>query len=168
MAEMRDVVNPRQVILITSRAHMVPKFRAKEEEKDNVMTAAWHMPVAFEPPLYAISVGKKRYSLDIIRKGRSFVVNFMPYSMKKEVLLAGRISGEHIDKFAKIGLEKEDAETIDSCRLKDALACLECEVEQEIEAGDHIIFIGRVLKVIKKKGGKRIYQIGGDKFSTIT
>ena len=166
MAEMREVVNPRQVVLITSRTHMVPKFRAKAEEKDNVMAVAWHMPVSFEPPFYAISVGKQRYSLEMIRKGRSFVVNFMPYTMKKKVLSAGRISGEHTNKFAEIGLEKEDAETIDCCRLKDALACLECEVEQEIEAGDHIIFIGRVLKAIKKKEGKRIYQTGGDKFTT--
>jgi len=164
--EMREVVNPRQVILITSRARIVPKFKAKEEEKDNIMTAAWHMPVSFEPPLYAISVGKKRYSLELIRKSKSFVVNFMPYSMKKEVLLAGRTTGVHLDKFEKIGLGKEDAETIDCCRIKEALACLECEVEQEIEAGDHIIFIGRVLKVIKNKGGKRIYQIRGDKFTT--
>jgi len=163
---MRDVVNPRQVVLITARARVVPKFKTKEEEKDNVFTVAWHMPVSFTPPIYAISVGKKRYSLELIKKGKSFVVNFMPYTMVKQVLECGRTSGEHADKFTGIGLEKEDAETIDCCRLKDALAYLECDVEQEIEAGDHIIFIGRVLKVGKNKGGKRIYQVRGDKFTT--
>jgi len=163
---MIDVVNPRQVVLVTSRAHVIPKFKAKEEEKDNIFAVSWHTPVSFDPPLYAISVGKKRHSLELISKGKSFVVNFMPYSMKKETLLAGRVSGEHINKFEKIGLESEEAEAIDCPRVKNALAYLECEVVQEIEAGDHIIFIGKALKVGKNKKGKRVYQVQGDKFTT--
>jgi len=164
--ELKEVVNPRQVILITSRSHIIPKFKAKEEEKDNVMAASWHMPVSYTPPMYAIAIGKEKHSLELIRKGGSFVVNFMPYSAKKEVLEAGRTSGEHINKFERIGFKTEEAETIDCFRVKDALACLECEVSQEIEAGDHIIFIGNVLKIIKNKESKRIFQIIGDQFTT--
>lgn len=164
--ELKEVVNPRQVILITSRARIIPRFSAKEVEKDNVMAATWHMPVSYTPPMYAIAVGKNKHSLELIRKGASFVVNFMPYSAKDKVLESGRTSGELIDKIKIIGLKTEDAETIDCLRIKEALACLECEVVQEIETGDHIIFIGKVLKIIKNKESKRIFQIIGDQFTT--
>jgi flavin reductase (DIM6/NTAB) family NADH-FMN oxidoreductase RutF len=167
MAEMRDVVNPRQVVLVTSRAHMTPRFKAKEEEKDNIITVAWHMPVSFEPPIYAVSIGKTRYSRELISKGKAFVVNFMPYEMLEQVVRCGTISGEHINKFKEAGLEKENADTVDCCRIKNALAYLECEVEQEIEAGDHIIFIGKVLKTGKNREGKRIFQIKHSRFAKL-
>jgi flavin reductase (DIM6/NTAB) family NADH-FMN oxidoreductase RutF len=90
----------------------------------------------------------------------------MPIELKKEVLFCGRNSGEHLDKFKETGLEKQEAEKIDCPKIKQALACLECEVVNEIEAGDHVILIGKVLNMKKNKNGKRIYQVKGDKFTT--
>ena len=165
MSEMGEITSPRQVILVSCRAEIKSRFSPEKEVKDNIITLAWHMPVSFEPLLYAISVGKERYSLDIIKKGNVFVVNFMPFELKKEVLFCGRHSGEVIDKFKEAGLKKEEAETIDCPRIKQALGYLECEVVNQIEAGDHIIFIGKVLKKELKKNIKRIFQTK-DRFTT--
>jgi len=162
----RDVAYPRQVILVTSRAEIKPKFSIKKEIKDNIMTLSWHSPVSFNPELYAVMIGKERFSYGLIHESKVFVVNFMPYKLKKEVLFCGRISGENIDKFKETGLIKEEAETIDCCRIKQALACLECEVINEIDAGDHVIFIGKVLKTVSKREEKRVFQVKGDVFTT--
>lgn len=165
---MSDVVYPRQVVLVTSRAAVKTKLSLKKEVKDNIFTLSWHSPVSFKPELYAIIVGKERFSYKLIYESKVFVVNFMPYELKDKVLYCGRISGEHVDKFKETGLTKEEAETIDCCKIKQALGYLECEVINEVEAGDHVIFIGKILKTALKKEGKRIFQKqrGAEVFTT--
>lgn len=163
---LREVAYPRQVILVTCRGSVKSKFSPDMEVKDNIITLSWHMPVSSKPELYAIAVGKERYSMNLIKESDVFVVNFMPYKLKDAVLFCGRNSGEYIDKFKETGLKKEEAEKIDCCRIKQATGCLECETVNQIEAGDHIILIGKVLKTVDNKKNKKIFQVSGDKFTT--
>ena len=139
---MSDVTDPRQVVLVSCRANIKDRFTGEENQKDNIITVAWHMPTSFKPELYTISVGKTRLGCEMIGKSRCFVVNFMPFSLKEKVLFCGTHSGEKIDKFKEAGLTKEESEKIDCPRIKEACAFMECEVVNEIETGDHVIFIG--------------------------
>jgi len=163
---MRDLINPRQVILVTSEAEM--ELFGKKAEKQNIVTIAWHMPVSFEPMIYAIAVSKARLSHRMISKSKVFCVNFISKSLEKKALFCGRNSGEHIDKFKESGLTKEDCDSIHCPRIKEALAFLECEVAEEVEVGDHIIFIGKVVNSRLKKSEKRLFYLGDDKFTTTT
>lgn len=151
---MPEIHHPRQVILVTSRAKM--NVLGKEVIKDDIITLAWHMPTSFDPDLYAISVGKTRYSYKLINKSKVFCVNFIPYELKDQALFCGRHRGEHTDKFKMLG--KDECEKIDCPRIKEALAYLECEVINEIETGDHVIFVSQVLNQQIKKKGKRLFQ----------
>lgn len=151
------ISNPCQTVLITSRLG----------EKDNVMTADWHMPLSFEPMMYAVSIGKTRYSLKLIKESGVLVVNFMSKDFEKEILYCGTHTGEQIDKFRETGLEKEEAETINCPRLKQAIGYLECQVIKEIETGDHILFISEVKKAELKRKEKRLFHLYKDQF-TIT
>ncbi len=155
---------PRQTVLITTRAKI--DILGKEIEKDNIITIDWHMPVSFKPALYAISIGKTRLSHEMLRKSECFVVNFMPYSLKDKVLFCGRTSGKLIDKFKGTGFTKKEAATIDCPIIKQSLAYLECSVISELDAGDHTIFIGKVLKTQESKKGKRVFHIEEDRFTT--
>lgn len=157
---MSELTDPRQVILVTSREEM--DIIGKKQIKDNIITIAWHMPASFNPRLYAISVGKTRFSAQVISKSKAFVVNFIPFSLKDKALIVGTKSGTHIDKFSEAGLTKEDSESIDCPRVKEALAYIECEVINEVDAGDHTIYIGKVVNSHIKKGGKRLLQMAGD------
>lgn len=148
--------NPRQTVLITSRF----------KDKDNIMTADWHTPLSFEPMMYAVSIGKTRYSLELIRQSKVFVVNFMSKDYEKEILYCGTYSGKKVDKFQATGLTKEESETINCPRIKEALAYLECQVEKEIETGDHILFIGKVSKAELRYYGKRLFHLFNDQFTT--
>ncbi len=153
---MSELTDPRQVVLVSSRAEM--DILGKKILKDNIITIAWHMPVSFEPNLYAVSIGKTRFSCGMIKKSKAFVVNFVPFSMQKEAVICGTKSGMHVDKFDEAKLKKEDAKSVDCARIKGALAYIECEVVNEVDAGDHIIFIGKVLSSEIKKNGKRLFQ----------
>ncbi len=161
-----DAANPRQTILVTSRAEIASKFSPEKKIKDNIFTLSWHMPVSHEPSMYAISSGKERFSTKLIKESKVFVVNFMPLKLEKEVLFCGMHSGEHIDKFKETGLEKEEAEKIDCARIKQACGSLECKVVNEIEAGDHIIFIGEVINIKLNNKEKRIFQKEEEIFTT--
>jgi len=153
---MPSINNPRQVILVSSRAHI--NIMGKEQLKDDIITLAWHMPTSFNPELYAISVGKTRFSHKLISESKVFVVNFIPYELKKEALFCGTKSGEHIDKFKESGLTKEEAQSIDCPRIKEAIGYHECEVINEIETGDHTIFVGKIVNSELKRSAKRLFQ----------
>ncbi|MFN3301774.1 MAG: flavin reductase family protein [Patescibacteria group bacterium] len=150
------LTNPRQTILLTCRY----------KDKDNVMTLDWHTPLSFEPMLYAVSIGKTRFSLELVRKSKVFVINFVSKDLEREVLFCGRHSGKNLDKFKETGLEKEEAETINCPRIKQAIGYLECQVIKEIEVGDHILFIAKVTKAELKKKDKRLFHLFEDKFTT--
>lgn len=154
----KDVAYPRQVILVTSRAEIKTRFSVEKVKKDNIFTLSWHSPVSFEPELYAIITSKERYSYSLIHESKVFCVNFMPFELKKEVLFCGRHSGEITDKFKETGLIKEECEKIDCSRIKQALGYLECHVVDEVEAGDHVILIGKVLLSKSNKEGNHIFQ----------
>ncbi len=156
---MSELTDPRQVILVTCREEM--DILGKKGVKDNIITLAWHMPVSFNPNLYAIAVGKTRFSCEMIKKSKAFVVNFISDKLGKEALAVGTKSGIHTDKFSDTGLGKEEAKSVDCPRIKEALGHIECEVVNEVDAGDHIIFIGKVLNSEVKKNGKRLMQKGG-------
>lgn len=152
----------REAVLVTSKAEV--DILGKKTEKENIVTIAWHMPLSYDPLMFAIALSDKRFSHKLISKSKAFAVNFLPASFKKQILFCGRNSGELIDKFEKSGLTKEDSEKIDCPRIKEAVAFLECEVVEEVKAGDHIVFIGKVLNSGQKKKAKRLYHLGGDKF----
>ena len=151
---MSGLTGARQVVLVTSRY----------KDKDNIIALAWHMRTSFEPELYSISVGKSRFSYGVIKKSRCFCVNFMPASLKKEIVYCGSCSGRSHDKFAETKLQKEECEKINCPRIKQALGYAECSLVEEVDTGDHAIFIGKVLKSKVLKKGKRLYHIEGNKF----
>lgn len=160
-----ETAYPRQAILVTSEAET--EIMGKKQDKKNIFTLSWHMPVSFNPSLYAISVGKQRFSLNLIKKSGVFCVNFMPFELQDKVLFCGRNSGMNKDKFKETGLTPKECGKIHCIYLKEALAYLECEVVQEIESGDHIIIIGKIVNSKVQKKGKRVFRAETiDKFTT--
>jgi flavin reductase (DIM6/NTAB) family NADH-FMN oxidoreductase RutF len=153
---MGRISNPNQIVLVTSRY----------KDKDNVMAVTWWTKVSFEPNLYLICIDKRRYSHKLIDKGKSFVINFMPFELKEKILFCGKNSGRDIDKFKEAGLEKSEAEKINCPVIKECLSYVECKVIKKISAGDHTIFLGKVLNAKFKKKGKRAFQLDKDKFTT--
>ncbi|MBN2330747.1 MAG: flavin reductase [Candidatus Aenigmarchaeota archaeon] len=153
---MPEIDGPRQVILVTCR----------HRGKDNIITLAWHMPTSFDPRLYAISIGKTRFSHDMIRDSGNFCVNFMPAEQKKGMEHCGSVSGRNADKFEHSGFGKEECGKIDCPRIKQAIGFLECEVVDSVETGDHTVFIGKVVHSKTKGSGKRLYHITGNRYAT--
>lgn len=111
----------------------------------NPITLCWFMRVSFDPPLLAFAVGRERYSLGAIRQAREFVLSLPATGMAADALFHGTKSGREMDKLTAAGTRTQPAQAIDSVLLTDAVANFECRLESELPAGDHVIFVGRVV-----------------------
>ncbi len=160
---MHEISKPVQTVLVTSRGRAA--VLGLEALKDNIITMNGHMCVSFDPMLYAISVGKTRFSRKLIDESKVFIVNFISAELKDAAMFCGTHSGEHIDKFDKSGLTREDGTSVDCPTVREASATLECRVVDQVEAGDHIIFIGEVLHSASKSSAKRLFQVQGNGFT---
>lgn len=159
------IFNPRQTVLITCRGKF--EIMGKIQEKDDVLPCSWHSPVSSHPLLYSIFLDKKLMAVEIIRQSGCFVVNFIPFSLVDTVKAAMRTSGEYLEKCETIGIHETDCEKLVDCfRLKEALGWLECEIMEEKELGDHVMFVGRVLSSFLDHDDKRPFHIDKDIFTT--
>ncbi len=149
-------VGPRQAVLVT----------CKHKGKDNIVTLAWHSPLSFSPPMYAIVLSPERFSHKLIEESKEFVVNFISKEWEKDLLYCGRHSGREVDKFENTSFQREDSQSVGPPRLKQCLAFLECKVVKELTTGDHTVFVGKVVNSDTKEQGKRLFHLSGDRFAT--
>ncbi|MBU0980323.1 MAG: flavin reductase family protein [Nanoarchaeota archaeon] len=157
-AALHNVCRPWQVALVSTSSKVMGK------EKDNIIVLAWHTPLSHEPFLYGIAIGKTRFSCQLVRDAGCFVVNFIGPEHEKDAWFCGTHSGRTSDKFSATRFTREDSERLDSVRIKEAIAHLECEVVAEHEVGDHILFVGKVVHAGLKEQGDRLISFGGDRF----
>lgn len=95
--------------------------------------------LSLEPPLIQWTLTTTSYSYPIFSQAKHFAVNILA-SDQEEV---SRIFCKPIDRFAQVDTLKglEGLPLVAGC-----LGWIECSLEREIEAGDHTIFVGRVLR----------------------
>jgi flavin reductase (DIM6/NTAB) family NADH-FMN oxidoreductase RutF len=143
---------PEQVVIAIAR---------DKNGKANPVTLGWTMIVSGAPPMMAIAVAKKHYSIEAINHSTCFTLAFPSSQMAEASLFFGSKSGRDIDKFAEFDCQTEPAKTIDSVLLADAVANFECTLEAQVSAGDHIVFIGRIVcSHMNTEPKKRLYTIG--------
>ncbi len=117
----------------------------KETNKTNIITVAWITPVSLNPPILVLSIKPTRFSYKIIKEAREFVVNIPSYNLMKQALFCGSVSGEKVDKFKEAGLRIEKSEKVETPRIKECIAYIECKIREVIKAGDHDLFLADVL-----------------------
>jgi flavin reductase (DIM6/NTAB) family NADH-FMN oxidoreductase RutF len=140
-----------------------------ENRKPSGMIAGWNMKCSSEPPMFAISLWKKGYTHKLIQKSKEFVIAVPNKGLQKELEFFGTTHGDKTDKFKETKIKTVKAKFLESPLIKNATFNFECKLEKEVNSGDHIIFIGRILasymnknkKVLlnmKKAKGKRIFE----------
>lgn len=156
-----ELLYPRQTVLVTS-------WDGKNG-RTNIITLDWSMPTSMKPLLVAISVGKTRYSYGCVKDGKEFVVNIPVKSLENAVVLCGTRSGRTCDKFREAGLHERASKKVKVSGISECPARLECVIENEVETGDHVIFIGRVVHAEVDGGGswtpsEALIDVGGGRF----
>lgn len=116
----------------------------QQGEVSGGMLASWVSQATFNPPGFTVAVARDRAIESLLHTGNPFVLNILQegnhLGMMKQ-FLKPFAPGE--DRFT--GVETQTAEN--GCPvLKDALAYLECRVENRMECGDHWLVYGVVQK----------------------
>lgn len=160
------LINHGPTILVTS----------KFQNKANIMTAAWCMPVSHRPPMVAVAVGKSRFSNALILESGEFAINIPHRDLLEEVWCCGTNSGTTKDKFSLCGLTPLAANYIATPLLAECLGAIECRLDSHPTAGDHTVMVGEVLAVwakpgvfeerlkVEKEGGRTLHHLGGKDF----
>ncbi|MFW9908331.1 MAG: flavin reductase family protein [Candidatus Thorarchaeota archaeon] len=79
---------PMPVVLVGADVHKKPNF----------MAVAWFNKMNGRPPVWAVSIGKKQYTLIGIRENRTFSINFPSTKHMQVTDYCGIYSGRDVDK----------------------------------------------------------------------
>lgn len=162
------LLHPKHVVLVSCM---------DSASQTNIITLAWSMPASIHPPMLVISIAPKRYSHKLIEETREFVVNVPTMDFVKETLFCGRRSGRTHNKFEETRLTPLPARFVQPPIIKECVAHLECQLNQQVTTGDHTLIVGEILVAYANKGvfngkynlrkAKPIYHMGGNDFTTL-
>lgn len=107
--------------------------------------------VSLEPPLILICLGHRVTVIEAFRAARHFGVSVLAENQRE---LSERFARKGHDRFT--GVEWHCGAT-GAPLLNGVLAAIECEVHQRFTAGDHDIFVGRMLRAQVRDGAPLIY-----------
>jgi flavin reductase (DIM6/NTAB) family NADH-FMN oxidoreductase RutF len=142
---------PEQIVIAIAR---------DKSGKANPITLGWTMFASGNPPMLAIAVAAGHYSIKALEHSKCFTIAYPSAEMAQATLFFGSHSGRDTDKLMETGCRTEPAKQIDSVLLSDAVANFECVEESRVQAGDHIIYIGRVVAAhVNAEPKKRLYTV---------
>jgi len=118
-----------------------------ENKSYHGMTAASVTSVSLNPLLILVVVGTERKSHKFIKLSGVFCINFLTKYQKNIANYFSHSQSNYNDK--DLNLEKDIFSEIEGVPIiKKSLASMRCEVFDDIAAGDHTIFIGKVHDII--------------------
>lgn len=119
------------------------------------MLSSWFQQVSFDPPLIAVAIKKGRWIGNEIEKAKKFALNLLHTGQKNMLAHFGKGFEPEQDPFVGITLDPAHNRIP---ILKEALCFLECELYQSYEAGDHQLYLGKVIQAgIEEEGQSMVH-----------
>lgn len=119
----------------------------RKKERPNIITIAWCGTICSDPAMVSISIRKDRYSYDIIKETKEFVINLVHRDLVFATDYCGVKSGKHVDKFKEMKLTCLPSQSIHAPGINESPINIECKVEQIISLGSHDMFLAKVVGV---------------------
>ena len=116
-------------------------------EKSNIITVAWTGILCTNPAKVYISVRPERYSYNIIKESREFVINLTTEKLAYATDCCGVKSGKNVDKFKEMKLTKQKANFVKCPIIEESPVSIECRVTEIKTLGSHDMFIADVLGI---------------------
>lgn len=116
-------------------------------EKPNVLTVAWTGIINSEPAMTYISVRPSRYSHELIKNSKEFVINLTTAKMLKAADFCGVKSGKDVDKFKETGLTVLPCQNVKAPMIEQSPLSLECRVTEIKPLGSHDMFLAEIITV---------------------
>ncbi|MGQ0714485.1 MAG: flavin reductase family protein [Gemmatimonadaceae bacterium] len=117
----------------------------RHEGVAHAMTLNWMTQVSFEPPMIAVAIEKESRTLPMVQAARAFAISIFPTGARQLAGRLGRHSRNVPDKLD--GVAHRPASVSGAPILDEATGWLDCRVDQEVDAGDHVLVIAEVVDV---------------------
>ena len=116
-------------------------------EKPNVLTVAWTGIINSDPAMTYISVRPSRYSHELIKNNKEFVINLTTTKLLKAADFCGVKSRKDIDKFKETGLTVLPCQKVKAPMIEQSPLSLECRVTEIKPLGSHDMFLAEIVAV---------------------
>ena len=117
-------------------------------EKPNIITIGWTGIINSDPAKTYVSIRPSRYSYDIIKETKKFVINLTTEDLARATDYCGVRSGRDEDKFAKCKLTAVPGHELDDTPvIAESPISLECRVTDIVPLGTHDMFVADIVAV---------------------
>jgi flavin reductase (DIM6/NTAB) family NADH-FMN oxidoreductase RutF len=113
------------------------------------LTANSFSSVSLDPPLVLFSLNRRAGSLAVFQTSGSFAVNVLRHDQQD---LSLRFAAASAERWQGVAV---DIWSTGAPILRDALASFECRIAASHAGGDHVIFIGEVVRIRRSRTGSR-------------
>lgn len=120
---------------------------ADREGNANIITLAWAGTVCSDPAMVSISIRPSRYSYNIIKDTKEFVINLTTENLAFAMDYCGCRSGRDVDKFSEMKLTPAKAQKVGCPVISESPVNIECKVREIIPLGTHDMFIADVVAI---------------------
>jgi flavin reductase (DIM6/NTAB) family NADH-FMN oxidoreductase RutF len=103
-------------------------------------TANSFTSVSIDPPLLLVNIAKAAFGCDVFTASGGFAVNILARNQRE---LSNRFAAAGADKYDGLGWQ---GAVTGSPIIDGVVAWFDCEHYEQVDAGDHIVLIGRVLR----------------------
>lgn len=115
---------------------------ARRGDSETGMLASWVQQCAFDPPLVSVAVRRERPINDWLTPDAPFTLNVLDDTQTDMIVHFGKGFELGQPAFEEVDVERPDnGDPV----LAEALAYLRCRVTSSCPAGDHILYIARVV-----------------------
>lgn len=133
-----EVLSPRCTVIVST---------IDKNGNPNAAPFSFVTPISIDPPMVALGVFPNRDTLANIRETCEFVLNLVPEELLGQMIVTARAFPKGVNEIKEAGLTESKSKVVKAPRIQECSAWIECKLDCEYEAGDHIIVIGRVAHV---------------------
>src|SRR4030042_2427992 len=131
-----EVLSPRCTVLIPT---------VDKEGRANAAPFSFVTPASIDPPLVLFSAAPARHTLANVRETGDFVLNLVSENILDRMWVCSKAFPRGVSEIEKAGLNERKSKKVKSPCIEECPGWIECTLEFEKEAGDHILVVGRVV-----------------------
>lgn len=128
----------------------VTVITVKDETGIHGLTATAFAPLSIDPPLVIVCIGRDAPIVTHLQDARRFTINILAQGQK-------RVANSFSDRFAVALPRFRDGE---DAMVEGCLANLVCELERDLDGGDHRLIVGRVVRSEVSHEGEPLLRYG--------
>jgi flavin reductase (DIM6/NTAB) family NADH-FMN oxidoreductase RutF len=131
-----EIVSPRLTVLITT---------VDKDGRVNAAPFSFVTPVSLDPPLFLFAAAPARHTLANARETGEFVLNVPPEAALHKLWVCSKPFAKGVSEAEEAGLTLKKSAEVGPPSIEECIAWIECRVEFDLEAGDHVLVVGRVV-----------------------